>query len=90
MVGYRLKSKAVKPTLVNPARITGSGCDDYLKRPVNPCQLFECAWVKDGSKLPDNFRPDMSGALVIETAFFGKVFQLMLLFQWGGKSQKIL
>ena len=48
---------------------TGSGCDDYLNRPVNPCQTFECAWVKQGSKLPGNFRPDKSGALVIDSAF---------------------
>ena len=48
---------------------TGSGCDDYENRPVNPCRKFECAWVKQGSHLPDNFRPNECGALVIDKAF---------------------
>ncbi|QKI89103.1 hypothetical protein [Thiomicrorhabdus xiamenensis] len=45
---------------------TGSGCDDYHNRPVDPCRKFECAWVKEGSYLPDDFRPDQCGALVID------------------------
>lgn len=48
---------------------TGSGCDDYQNRPVNPCRNFECAWVKEGSFLPDEFRPDECGALMIEAKF---------------------
>lgn len=45
---------------------TGSGCDDYDNRPVDPCRKFECAWVKPGSVLPDHFRPNECGALVID------------------------
>ncbi|MDG6779113.1 hypothetical protein QCB44_10385 [Thiomicrorhabdus sp. zzn3] len=45
---------------------TGQGCDDYENRPVNPCQQFECAWVKQDSHLPDDFRPNECGALVID------------------------
>lgn len=45
---------------------TGSGCDDYDNRPVNPCRQFECAWVKSDSALPESFRPDQCGALVID------------------------
>ncbi len=45
---------------------TGSGCDDYENRPVDPCRKFECAWVKEGSVLPDDFRPSECGALVID------------------------
>lgn len=48
---------------------TGKGCDDYEHRPVNPCRNFECAWVKERSYLPDDFRPDECGALVIDRAF---------------------
>ena len=33
---------------------------------MNPCQNFECAWVKPGSFLPDDFRPNECGALVID------------------------
>lgn len=46
---------------------TGSGCDDYENRPVNPCRQFECTWVKQGSYLPDDFRPNECGALVIDS-----------------------
>lgn len=45
---------------------TGNGCDDYENRPVDPCQVFECAWVKPGSLLPETLRPSESGALVID------------------------
>ena len=45
---------------------TGSGCDDYENRPVNPCRQFECAWKQSNSRLPERFRPDQSGALVID------------------------
>jgi len=48
---------------------TGVGCDDYHNRPVNPCRQFECAWVKSSSHLPDDFRPDESGVLVLDNAF---------------------
>jgi hypothetical protein len=33
---------------------------------VNPCRNFNCAWVQTGSRLPDDFRPDECGALVID------------------------
>jgi hypothetical protein len=45
---------------------TGKGCDDYENRPVDPCRTFECAWVKKDSVLPDHFRPNECGALVID------------------------
>jgi hypothetical protein len=45
---------------------TGSGCDDYQNRPKNPCQTFECNWVKSGSHLPEDFRPDLAGVIVVE------------------------
>lgn len=48
---------------------TGSGCNDYLNRPVNPCRTFECTWVKEGSYLPEDFRPSDCGALVIDSIF---------------------
>lgn len=45
---------------------TGKGCDDYENRPVSPCREFECAWVRPGSFLPEDFRPNECGALVID------------------------
>jgi hypothetical protein len=44
---------------------TGKGCDDYANRPVDPCVKFVCGWRVDGSPLPDTFRPDRSGVLVM-------------------------
>jgi len=46
---------------------SGSGCNDYENRPVDPCQKFECAWVKPNSQLPLALKPNESGALVIES-----------------------
>lgn len=48
---------------------TAGGCADYQNRPVNPCRTFECAWVKSDSHLPEEFRPDLAGVLVIDNAF---------------------
>lgn len=45
---------------------TGRGCDDYENRPVDPCQRFECAWVKEKSYLPEGFKPNECGALVLD------------------------
>ena len=44
---------------------TGSGCDDYEHRPVDPCRQFECAWVQKKSSLPIELKPNECGALVI-------------------------
>lgn len=45
---------------------TGQGCDDYLNCSVQPCQTFECSWVKAGSALPEHLKPSESDALVID------------------------
>ncbi len=37
---------------------TGSGCNAYDSRPVDPCINFECGWKKENSPLPDWMRPD--------------------------------
>ncbi len=46
---------------------TGSGCDDYDNRPVDPCRQFECAWVQKNSTLPIHLKPNDCGALVISS-----------------------
>ena len=33
---------------------TGSGCDDYKNRPVDPCVHFICGWRMDASPLPES------------------------------------
>jgi hypothetical protein len=44
---------------------TGSGCDDYTNRPVDPCRNFNCGWVVPGSPLPDWLKPDNAKVIVI-------------------------
>jgi hypothetical protein len=44
---------------------TGSGCDNYANRPVDPCVNFNCGWVIDGSPLPDWLSPANSRVIVI-------------------------
>ena len=43
---------------------TASGCAIYEDRPRNPCKTYHCAWLRDDSDLPDDLRPDLSGAIV--------------------------
>lgn len=44
---------------------TGSGCDDYDNRPVDPCINFQCGWVVDDSPLPDWMKPSNAKVIVI-------------------------
>lgn len=43
---------------------TVQGCAIYESRPKDPCQTYQCAWLQEGSELPDDFRPDLCGAVV--------------------------
>lgn len=44
---------------------TAKGCAIYPDRPEDPCKLFQCAWLQEGSKLPEDMRPDLSGVIVV-------------------------
>jgi hypothetical protein len=44
---------------------TGSGCDDYANRPLDPCVNFRCGWVLTGSPLPEWMRPDRAKVIVL-------------------------
>ena len=44
---------------------TNTGCAIYESRPYDPCRSFNCAWVRPNSPLPDDFRPDKCGAIVV-------------------------
>jgi len=41
------------------------GCTIYDTRPVSPCRNFVCAWLAPGSALPESFRPDRLGVIVV-------------------------
>jgi hypothetical protein len=44
---------------------TGSGCNDYANRPVDPCVHFICGWRMDGSPLPDWMKPSNAKVIVL-------------------------
>ncbi len=44
---------------------TGSGCDDYANRPVDPCVHFICGWRMEGSPLPEWMKPNNSRVIVL-------------------------
>ena len=44
---------------------TGSGCDDYANRPVDPCVKFICGWRREDSPLPDWMKPSNCKAIVL-------------------------
>ena len=44
---------------------TGSGCDDYDHRPVDPCVHFICGWKAEASPLPDWMKPTSAKVIVL-------------------------
>ena len=44
---------------------TGRGCDDYENRPQKQCVNFNCAWIIEGSPLPEWMKPDNARVIVI-------------------------
>jgi hypothetical protein len=59
----------VKGTPVYPGKpcphSTGTGCNDYANRPLDPCVHFICGWRMDGSPLPEWMKPNNSKAIVL-------------------------
>jgi len=45
--------------------LTSKGCRIRENRPDNPCREFNCRWITDET-LPEEFRPDKSGAIIIQ------------------------
>ena len=45
----------------------GKGCKIYKHRPKNPCQAFECGWLKDKTfKYPGWLKPNKSGFIILD------------------------
>lgn len=44
---------------------TGSGCDDYVNRPIEPCVNFTCGWAMNNSPLPEWMKPSEAKVVVI-------------------------
>lgn len=43
-----------------------TGCSIYPDRPETPCRTFRCGWLDNDVDYPDDFRPDLSGVIVME------------------------
>ena len=57
---------------------TGSSCRIYADRPVDPCINFRCGWVREDSHLPDWFRPNESGCIVLPAMWDWRTFPVDL------------
>jgi len=44
---------------------TGHSCRIYDDRPQDPCREFNCGWFEPASPLPDWFRPDKVGIIIL-------------------------
>jgi hypothetical protein len=50
---------------------TGKSCRIYVNRPDDPCRQFVCAWLAKGSRLPEAFRPDRLGVIILNSTWRG-------------------
>ena len=51
--------------------VADAGCTIYAQRPQSPCRGFVCGWMQPESDLPDDWRPDRIGVIVIDTHWRG-------------------
>jgi hypothetical protein len=56
----------------NPCQYCDKGCTRHDDQPEDICRDFECSWVLD-ENMPDEWRPDKIGAIVIPAVY-----------QWNG------
>ena len=45
--------------------LTQGACTIYEERPQSPCRNFVCGWLRVGSPLPEDFRPDRIGVIAV-------------------------
>ena len=48
---------------------TGSGCNDYEHRPVDPCVKFICGWRMENSPLPEWMKPNNAKVIILFDEF---------------------
>ena len=60
----RVKGVAVFPGRPCP-HSTGTGCNDYEHRPVDPCVHFICGWRMEDSPLPEWMKPNNAKVIVL-------------------------
>lgn len=52
--------------------VQAGGCSIYERRPDSPCREFACTWVVPDSPLPDSFKPDQLGIIIIAIKWRGQ------------------
>ena len=57
---------------------TGTGCNAYESRPIDPCVNFNCGWIIDGSPLPYWMKPNNARVIVILSKLTWKGFPVDL------------
>ncbi|MEO6409623.1 MAG: SEC-C metal-binding domain-containing protein [Burkholderiaceae bacterium] len=58
--------------------VTDTGCSIYADRPQSPCRSFVCGWMQPGSTLPDDWRPDRIGVIVVDTHWRGAPARILV------------
>jgi SEC-C motif-containing protein len=62
-----------------PCHFRGDGCCTiYERRPENPCRTFVCGWLAPNSPLPDAFRPDRLGVMIVPTLWRGRLAYILV------------
>ena len=51
--------------------VAEGGCGIYDERPQSPCRSFVCGWMQPGSALPQDWRSDRVGVIVVNTLWRG-------------------
>lgn len=58
--------------------VAEGGCSIYAERPQSPCRSFVCGWMQPGSALPDAWRPDRIGVIVVDTHWRGAPARILV------------
>lgn len=56
----------------------GGACTIYAERPQQPCRNFVCGWLAPGSPLPDAFRPDRCGVILVPARWRDRLAWVLL------------
>ena len=58
--------------------VADAGCTIYADRPPSPCRSFVCGWMQPASELPDEWRPDRIGVIVVVTHWRGAPAKILV------------
>ena len=61
--------EGIPVTKDNPCKYCDNGCTVHDAQPEKVCSEFHCGWIMD-EQLPDDMRPDLSGAIMLQAKYF--------------------